>query len=45
MNRSTLLVIAAVGCLLLLLVFQRGLPVLLVLPLVIPLFWHGGRKE
>ena len=44
MNRSTLLIIAAVGCLLLLLVFQRGLPFLLVLPLVIPLFWHG-RKE
>ncbi len=44
MNNRMLLVIVVAGCLLLVLALQKGLPLLLVLPLVIPLFWHG-RKE
>jgi hypothetical protein len=44
MNNKMLLMIVVVGCLLLLLAVQKGFPLLLVLPLVIPFFWHG-RKE
>jgi hypothetical protein len=44
MNNKMLLMIVVVGCLLLLLALQKGSPFLLVLPLVIPFFWHG-RKE
>jgi hypothetical protein len=44
MSNKTLLIIVAAGCLLLLLASQKGFPLLLVLPLIIPFFWHG-RKE
>lgn len=44
MNNRTLLLIVLISGILVVLALQKGLPVVLFLPLVVPLLW-SGRKE